>query len=323
MERLWPRLMDTRHTSPHLIRYIHRLHIIASLPNIEIFSTICNFPFTHLRHVSIHMPLYESPLASSIQQLLSMPSLVRVAIACAFFDAPVFQQIWDSCSPSIKHLDLVYYWKGDHSSSHRCIYAVPTLRLESLQVVHPGSELRHDVCPFDLTGLKLLSIGQNVYTEAVRWQSVVPAFKIIIALNLTVTDTEIIDLSLFPKIVLLRMSIEIHLQKALDTLSTITASNRIRRIVINNIAFLDNFGYEQFDSKLSNLPLHQPFVVELEMDRGKYTRASPCFFRMNSRMLRRVDSDPQWFNVSSSTRTPVFMFHNYLFQNFPVGSLSN
>ncbi|KAJ7339298.1 hypothetical protein DFH08DRAFT_964323 [Mycena albidolilacea] len=52
------------------------------------------------------MKLPPFPLPSALQQLLSLPTLVRVKLTCPFSDRDDFIRIWDRGSPTIRHVEL-------------------------------------------------------------------------------------------------------------------------------------------------------------------------------------------------------------------------
>ncbi|KAJ6534607.1 hypothetical protein DFH09DRAFT_118976 [Mycena vulgaris] len=291
----WRRLEEILHTSPHLVRHIHRLYLRIGSLFINMISAVCNFAFTNIRHLFIDALLVLSlPSAIAIQQLLSIPTLCRVRVTCVFNDSSDFQQIWAHYSPSIIHLDLSYSWTDRLPIPYPYMAPIPDIRLESLQITVPRDPPSEDFFPFVLSGLKVLSIG--VHTEIARWNVIVPALQTIIALSFTVSDSmvDIIDLSLFPQLRFLRISMD-HggFQNALDALSTITASSCIRTIVII-ISLPAAVDHELLDFKLSNLPMHHPPTVEIEMDPYAYDRASG-YPRANR----------EWFNNFSVNSLPL------------------
>ncbi|KAJ7698981.1 hypothetical protein B0H17DRAFT_317093 [Mycena rosella] len=302
MERRWPRLDTILNTSPHLIRHIHRLYItcnIQSPPSIEMFAAICNFPFTRLSHVSVSQEATLSlPTAIAMQELLSLPTLTHVKIECHFTQPSIFRQIWDRCSPSVMHLDLSCTQAAINSILNHDIPVVSSVRLESLQTATIGIRTNRGgwtqtICPLNISGLKVLSIGPH--KEIIRWQRMLPALGTLLALNLYIVD--IVDLSLFPTLVLLRVFVSsTALQTALDIFSTIAPSSCIRKIVIMRSIFLASDVYQQLDSGLSDLPISYPLTVELEMDNEDYNHVIQFFPRLSSRnLLRRTDVDLHWF----------------------------
>ncbi|KAJ7464588.1 hypothetical protein FB451DRAFT_1403257 [Mycena latifolia] len=260
------------------------------------FSAICNLPFTHLGHVFLKelSAALSVRTALALQQLLSVNTLCSVTLQAAFTEP----SIWDRCSPNIVHLDLSYSSWSTHSAPRR-IHPVSGPRLESFQIATVRYQWMTlpDIFSFDLSALKVLSIGRHA--EVVRWQMMAPAFQTIVALNFSALGhANIIDISLFPNIVLLRICISPKvLSTALATFSTIPATNHIRKIVILTTNFLDAAACEQLDSKLSGLPIDPPPSVELEIRPGNYDRVVQCFPQLSSsNVIRRVDPNPQWFN---------------------------
>ncbi|KAJ7112214.1 hypothetical protein C8R44DRAFT_798258 [Mycena epipterygia] len=76
------------------------------------------------------------------------------------------------------------------------------------------------------------------------------------------------------------------------TLSTITASSRILKIIIGG--YLDSTTPELFDSQLAGLPISPTF--EFEMYPEHYAGMIPALPLLRSKnMLRCIDHDPEWF----------------------------
>ncbi|KAJ7464624.1 hypothetical protein FB451DRAFT_1264093 [Mycena latifolia] len=205
------------------------------------FSAIFDPPFTHLRHVRIELLLILSLQAALlVNQMLSIPTLSSVRLQCVFTQFALFERIWDRYSPGIVQLGLSYAFIHPDSDPH-VIDTVPPFRPESLQIGILGSRLSQDILSFDLSALKVLSIGR--YMGDFPVESMGAALQTILALDFVVTvrisrhasqtDTNIIDLSLCPNLALLRMSVALGmLSNAPEVLSTISTSNRIRKIVI-------------------------------------------------------------------------------------------
>jgi hypothetical protein len=160
-ERLWSRLQQIFHNSPHLIRHVRGLDLRLFRTSPDTFAAICTFPFTHLRIVRVSSSAMSLQSALALQQLLSLPTLREVEVKCSFADPADFLQIWDRCSPHVKRLDfrcLQTTTKAFPSIPQR---DSPPIRLETLHL-DAGAEtqdwLNHPMCPFDCSGLKALSI---------------------------------------------------------------------------------------------------------------------------------------------------------------------
>ncbi|KAJ7106513.1 hypothetical protein C8R44DRAFT_324759 [Mycena epipterygia] len=288
-ERLWTRFHETLDASPHLIRHVRQLDFRSRFYlSTETFIMICSFPFTHLQRASVDCFLTPTS-AVALQQMLSLPTLHHLQILCVTAAAQsAFFHIWDQCSTRLRHLELECYLKAAQGFS-------PTIRLESLNVIAATDVVRdwltHPLCPLDFSGLKHFSTWN---TELLASQKFAHALQTIQTLDvLANTVNPILDLSSFPSLALLRITIiEEHWSWVLATLSTITPSNRILKIVLAG-GFLDMLS-AQLDSQLSDLPISP--TVELELDPFAYARIIPSLPLSSSRnMLRRVDEDASFF----------------------------
>ncbi|KAF7352694.1 hypothetical protein MVEN_01235300 [Mycena venus] len=261
------RLEYALRASPHLVHYIQSLMLRQDIQMVE---AICNLPFTHLQNVSVH---HSGPLSIQsvvpLQTLFSLPSLRRVELDCYFFAATAFIQIWNLCT-NIRHLRLRCVNHSGNSFQPTQRDSLASIALESLKLGHVKSIetwLNHDLCPFDLSRLTLLSV--DVYTSLFAWPRMAPALQTIETLDFTIdhkidTDPEVIDLSLFPSLMCLRMKINMHhITQALDTLSTVTSASRIRQIIFR-LRFRSSVACQQLDSKVASLPLQHPLTVGFE-----------------------------------------------------------
>ncbi|KAJ7073437.1 hypothetical protein B0H15DRAFT_869062 [Mycena belliarum] len=303
----WPKLQTTLQSTPHLIPYIRRLHIIADI-SLDLFSSICSFPFTHLSRVfvtAISEPL-SGPIALALRQLVSAPSLEGVALKCVVRQPAWLHQIWDVCSPRITWLDLQYYFLDTENYDLDFQSYSPTApfsRLESLQISIPRAPLLEEIARYNLSHLRVLSIR----AASRLWKTVTPPLPALVALNVDPLTEDPIDLSLFPALVLFRLG-SFDLQLALDSFSTITATSQIRRIVIAGASFLEDAEFARLDVALSGLPVAHLLVVELEMETGNYELVGPAFPRLGARNLL--------------CRGEVNDFSGGWFQSFSLGSLS-
>jgi hypothetical protein len=149
-----------------------------------------------------------------------------------------------------------------------------------------GGWLAHELCPFDFSTLKLLSVHTN--TNLLRWPILRSALSTIEALDFKAYDvcistlfpyqgassypspfkglTPCIDLSPFTNLVTLRMSMagDAALAVVLDTLSTVTPVNSIQTIIVT-ASILNAAICAQLESKIIGLPLHRS-VLEVEMN---------------------------------------------------------
>ncbi|KAJ7697196.1 hypothetical protein B0H17DRAFT_1197595 [Mycena rosella] len=169
-----------------------------------------------------------------------------------------------------------------------------------MSVEYISEWLMHDLCPLDVSHLKVLST--NAHVQVLRWEKFAPALQTIEALDFVIPWARTgIDLSSLPNLLLVRMSVtsEAGWQTALDALSTIAAPTSIRRLVIYR-SFIGRVWCEQLDSQLACLPACTAPTVELEMDTisGALTVGdlNDCFPHMASRnLLRIVDRVDNWF----------------------------
>ncbi|KAJ6525933.1 hypothetical protein DFH09DRAFT_1328796 [Mycena vulgaris] len=150
---------------------------------------------------------------------------------------------------------------------------------------------------FSLPTLRFVSLGDgygNPSTFMQIWEGCAPA------LDFTAWTYEdpTIDLSTFPRLVLLRISIEgdFPWPMVLNTLSTIAPSNSIRQIMICGVLIV-GIAAEELDSRLSKLPMHHSPAFHFEMDPDKYDRFAPTLHRLSSTdMLRCAERHhDSWF----------------------------
>ncbi|KAJ6525930.1 hypothetical protein DFH09DRAFT_1188197 [Mycena vulgaris] len=301
IDDLWSRCQETLHASPHLIQHIHRLAIHPHTISSDTFSAICNFPFTHLTEVCTSTFPLSSPFAIALQQLFSLHTLRFVDLRCYFNNPSSFIQLWDRCAPGIKHLDFTCYQTSTDALRPASQHWPAAILLDSFRIAEiKGIRdwMDHALCPFDFSGLKVLSCSRP---EVLRWPQITPALQTVKALDFTPSsydDDSMIDLSTFPCLVFLRISIEWpHAwPMALNTLSTIAPLNHIRKIVICGL-FANGIAAEELDSRLSSLPMHHSPAFHFEMHPNDYDRLAPTLHRLSStNMLRRAERHhDDWF----------------------------
>ncbi|KAJ7436615.1 hypothetical protein FB451DRAFT_1307090 [Mycena latifolia] len=294
----WCRLQQILQT-PHLIRHIHQLHLNWRELSIETFSAICEFPFTHLHSVYIrHLSPVPPSVGIAMKELLSRPTLRRITITAYFQESSNFRQIWDLCSPNIRHLEF-YCSLGSFDSSGPLPHRGCTRRtLESLRigtVRDIDTWLMDDQCPFDISCLKVFSIYGS--DGVIRWQQFSSSLRTIEVLDFHLWAVPVLDLSAFPNLMLVRMELGTasRLQGVLDTLSTIPRASRIRTIVICSRDLPDGCC-DLLDNKLVALPVNPLPALELEDSTERGPSIVQYFPRMSSRSLVRhvVDHD-NWF----------------------------
>ncbi|KAJ7493926.1 hypothetical protein FB451DRAFT_1551217 [Mycena latifolia] len=303
-ERLWARLQQILLISPHLIRHIHRLHLYSHGISTGAFITICQFPFTNLRSAAVfHGKPVPLRVGMAIQQLFSLPHLSRVNVTANFTDPSIFLRIWERCSSNLIHLEIHLIEPSNAAMQPVPSIRPPRIRLESLRSIsaeYIKDWLMHDLCPLDVSHLKILSTARR-HEDVFRWPIFAPALRTIEVLDFCpMPHANIIDLSILPKLALIRMSIGSsqgwHI--ALKILSTLPAVSRVRKIVINTSFFVTGYRCAQLDSKLLSLPVRPRPVLELESVPEGPSRdyLNKFFSRMISlNLLRYIAHDENWF----------------------------
>ncbi|KAJ7697182.1 hypothetical protein B0H17DRAFT_1130491 [Mycena rosella] len=227
----------------------------------EIFSTICNLPFTRLEYVNV----------SGVFPLAHLSTVRAVYIAATFLERTVFPQIWDGCSTNLTHLALDAFQPAIQTAcpAPMLLPRSAPIELESLRIItldYIRDWMMHDLCPLDLSRLRVLSIG--VHVELLRWQKFSPVLLTIEVLNVEIPWAySAIDLSSLPNLMLLRILVPRpeRWENALDAFSSIAVPNRIRKFIISR-SFLDRTCCERLDSKLAQSPIHPLSILEIDMD---------------------------------------------------------
>jgi hypothetical protein len=172
------KLHRTLDTSPHLLRHVRDLNIfliVDSVVKLPSFMKFCDLPFTHVETISIFIRRdLGKGYSRGIRKLFSLPTPVSLRLDAAIYDVSSLAQIWEFCSPSIRHLELIADIELLDEPWAQIADFIPEvpIQLDSLRVVF-NSELDHiDVYPFalypfDLSHLKALSIRDNT---GVPWQ---------------------------------------------------------------------------------------------------------------------------------------------------------
>ncbi|KAJ6525920.1 hypothetical protein DFH09DRAFT_1095478 [Mycena vulgaris] len=275
IDALWSRCQATMHASPHLVQHIHRFELYPRPMSTDTLSTICTFPFTHLKEIRISPVILSHSIAIALQQLFGLPTLRFVRLHCSFNSPSTLIEIWDRCPPGLKHLELGCSHLSSQTSTEAFHPTPPRrpapIRLDSLRIMAPVMGLRdwmdHPLCPFDFSGLRVVSISDRI--EVLRWSKIIPALRTVEVLDFAVfgPDTRI-DLSSCLDLAFLRISVNGYYDwpMVLNTvLSTIAPSNHIRKIVISGV-FTDGIAAEELDAGLSSLPMHHLPAFHFEMD---------------------------------------------------------
>ncbi|KAJ7112210.1 hypothetical protein C8R44DRAFT_251108 [Mycena epipterygia] len=206
--------------------------------------------------------------------------------------------MWDRCSASLKHLKFLCDLDTQLPTTP---HPASQLRLESLNLkmisrICLRDWLMHPRSPFDLSGLKALSLDSDM--DMLRFQNFGPALRTIRDLTLIPANhmytymkpSIAVALSSFSRLVYLRICVYPYTWPwVFATLSTITVSNNIQKIVF--VGDFDTTTPEEFDSQLSNLPISP--IVELAINPSQYADVIPNLPRLNSNnRLRRANYEP-------------------------------
>ncbi|KAJ7118088.1 hypothetical protein C8R44DRAFT_878722 [Mycena epipterygia] len=295
-ERLWVRFEALTDASPHLIRHVRYLYAHGRNQRLhtDTIVAICTFPFTHLQGASVSFSEPDTACMFALQQLLSLPTLHRLKITCSQTNSSDFFQIWDRCSPRLRHLELDCDLKSTEAFRPTQQYTSP-IPLETLHVVTRTEGvhdwLTHSRSPFDVSGLRHL-ISSFTRTELLLSEKFAPALRTIQALVLCVDATKpTLNLSSLPNLLFLRICVIFrdYYPWVLATLSTIAPTQHILKIVL--VGQLDTVPSEQVDAQLASLPT--PPVLELEP--AEYDRMIPHMPLLNAQnLLRRMDYNEPW-----------------------------
>ncbi|KAJ6565921.1 hypothetical protein DFH09DRAFT_1314703 [Mycena vulgaris] len=301
-EKRWSQLRQVLDGSPRLIRYIHRLDIHSARLSDDTFSALSQFPFTHIDNISVsHFRDLEMSDCLAFQRLFSLPTLRGVHLEC-----------------DIRHLHLQALqrvYEAFVAEPHPPFVRIP---LDSLRIEYYdeclSDWLAHDICPFDLTNIKVLSIHTNM--NLLCAPVLLPAFGTIEALDFQLVDfvrissssklttpipskeAETLHLSSLPNLTLVRVVCfsPNPLPIILPVLSTITATARIRTIILATT--VPHSDLAALDVALSSLPIPRAPIIELEIHAAPYALAALRLTRLSARnMLRRGDYDPRWFDL--------------------------
>ncbi|KAJ7695252.1 hypothetical protein B0H14DRAFT_3659191 [Mycena olivaceomarginata] len=296
-ERLWARFEALTNASPHLIRHVRYLygHGKHERLHTDTIFDICTFPFTHLQGASVSFSDIKPACVFALQQLLSLPTLHRLKISCSQTDSSAFFQIWDRCSARLRHLELDCHIKSTEAFRPTQQYTSP-IPLETLHVV-TRTEVVHDWLthprsPFDVTGLRHL-IFNFTRTELLCSQKFAPALRKIQALVLNADTTKpTLNLSMLPNLSFLRICVCLNNYPwVLATLSTISPTHHILKIVLVGDHELDAVLSEQVDAQLASLPT--PPTLELEpTEYDRMILHMPLLSAQN--VLRRMDYNEPW-----------------------------
>jgi hypothetical protein len=294
------RLEKTLRSSLYLVPHIRILILDRGLAahvslKLQAFEKICQFPFTHLKSVSLLDLGAITPKSTiALQQLFSLPTLRRIDLNTASFEPLQFPALWARCSSSVRHLQLRCRSRFGSAFRptlrHSAPIALASLRLDTMDGVDEW--LHHDLCPFDFSRLAVLSVTSR--TTALRRPRMAAALKTIEALELIFVGFaggEPVNLSKFSNLHFLRIHFsspsDHQMGLVLESLSTLTSASPIRQIVMHfsPLGWSGEETCDPFDAKMAGLELAHLASVGLEMDIHEYTRAEPFFPRLRSKNL--------------------------------------
>ncbi|KAJ7673635.1 hypothetical protein DFH06DRAFT_1292541, partial [Mycena polygramma] len=297
----WSRVLNA---SPHLIRHIRRLQLSFTTDkgSASRVSEICNFPFTHLQWVGIsYIGDLSVPNVRALQKLFSLATLHQVAFMTEVGKPVNLREIFRRCSATIQHLDIggaAFFPSSPppHISGSMARVTLTALRIRDIGTTTLNGGLLAGLHPFAVSSLKALAVRG---APTVEWLSLSRVMNSIEVLNIdVVTDHIDFDLSAFPQLSLLRISITTSLtlpdleRHALDLFSSLTrAPPNLRTLMLE----IYNFGPQRlpavcavFDQVLSNVGL----AVEIESTRDQ-PQAAVHFPTLRAKnMVRCVPHNP-------------------------------
>ncbi|KAJ7731551.1 hypothetical protein DFH07DRAFT_1065697 [Mycena maculata] len=307
--RQWTQLLHALQSSPHLVRHVRRLHLDTNLLQRGQFSRICAFPFTNLVGLDLPLLQFHDYASLAVQTLLRVSTPRFLNISTCFIPKPAtFIGMWDGCCPTLRSVSITGFDRSIRESQLvRHDRTTPAARLLSLRIgISSGIVPRWllgENSPFDLTGLKVLSV--NVAALIPQWRMFAPTFRELVAFEFTITAfDEVIDLSLFHNLTSLRACYGPGCWiNAWETFTTILTSNCLRQVLI--CGPYDDFDDEyclRLDSILSRRLVDPSCTVGVLID-GRQLDHAVVFPRLHSRDMIYEYSRPDWFGVWIRRRT--------------------
>ncbi|KAJ7144157.1 hypothetical protein C8R44DRAFT_846113 [Mycena epipterygia] len=232
--------------------------------------------------------------------LFSATTLRHARIILGNFTQPSkFMQIFHNSSASINHFEI-HCVEELGEIPHQC--TAPKTRLESLRpLVWPPSYGVEGIYGFwdAFEGGKHPRKVSECSQPPIRMCFGDHAFKPLKPSTVYLTHAPH-DLSALHNLAILRLYIDPpNYRLALKTLSTITASSRIRQIIIRS-PVRNNHICDQLDARLGSFPMQDSPVVVLEMPAAQFSDVYPYFHRLSAKgVLRRGDCDDDWFNAKA------------------------
>ncbi|KAJ6449397.1 hypothetical protein C8R47DRAFT_1204810 [Mycena vitilis] len=285
-------LQGISQSSPHLIRHLQRLIINPLSFTEEAFSAVGNFDFPNLRQLYVYgaTPYHTPTSIASLQALISRPSLIHIIFQLDSAPTPGFFALWDRCSPSLRHLELYFFYAPSTPYQPREGRSLPPIPLQSLRIFMMWEDvvdwLTHPWGPFDVANLQVLSV---VNRPQEVWRALPSPFRSIKALEFTAQGLGApFELSTLPDLEILRIQLfrGVTTQVA-DTLSTARPANRIRRLILTMARYIGAEECREIDVKLAEVLqiMDTPPTVELQMDAGEYEEYVLLFPRLRAQNL--------------------------------------
>ncbi|KAK7061770.1 hypothetical protein R3P38DRAFT_3251144 [Favolaschia claudopus] len=309
-----PRLEETLRTSPRLLQYVRFLIYPRNRNDDKMdqyLERLCSLPFTHLQSVFVlHICPTTPASAAALQQLFSLSCIRRICMYCIFDTSTVLDQMMESFSPQLRHLQLSC---ASYSPPVRALQRrwQEPVSLESLKINHTkllGQWLECEPCPLDCSRLTALSVRKEL--PAQHWPQMARMFQILESLDFTYERDRDVDLAQLPNLLNLRLKLEFtssvnrdrSLSVALQMLATLTSSSHIQQIAL---AFLDGvfdqYCCQQLDVAIVNLSmLHLP-VVMIEKEIANHEEQVLCFPHLTSKNLLFPADYDDWLQTKHCT----------------------
>ncbi|KAJ7489294.1 hypothetical protein FB451DRAFT_686306 [Mycena latifolia] len=182
--------------SPHVLGVVSRLEIQLHYLSKDVFLLALPL-LTRIREIRVlgdSAPSVRSDnITAALHGLLSLPTVQRVELYCTFPSSSAFLQIWDGCSEKIRHLALGSLRVNDPEYEWALAPVLNSCRKYRLESLHLSYGdffvipwLATDACPFDLSGLTTLCVGQHV--KILRWMDLIRARTTISHLEFSVSS---------------------------------------------------------------------------------------------------------------------------------------
>jgi hypothetical protein len=163
LEQLLDKVHATLHASPHLLRHVRSLDMLAPLTLSDPFIAICRLGFTLLHTAVITFDTTKwSQSVLGVQELLSLTTLRDVSMKFQFRGPEDFLPIWERCSAGIEHLALTCSTATPSLFPPLPPHSSPQSRLVYMEVEADREVLdwlADPMSPFNFSELKALSMN--------------------------------------------------------------------------------------------------------------------------------------------------------------------